>query len=51
MKSIMKLVGLTSGCLVGSVAAANAEPTVLADAELDRVSAGYSCISVLGTHV
>lgn len=40
MKSIVKLFGISSCCLVGSVAAANAEPTVLADAELDRVAAG-----------
>jgi len=47
MKSIVKLVGVTSCCLVGGVTAANAEPTMLADAELDRVAAG-SCAIDLG---
>ena len=40
MKSIVKFLGVSSCCLVGSVAAANAEPKVLADADLDRIAAG-----------
>ena len=45
MQSIVKLVGISSCCLVGGVAAANAEPTILADAELDVVTAG-SCSGI-----
>lgn len=47
MQSIVKLLGVTSCCIVGSITAAKAEPTVLADAELDRVAAG-SCSGIPG---
>lgn len=40
MKSIAKLAGLSTCCLAGGVVVADAEPIVLADAELDRVAAG-----------
>lgn len=40
MKSIVKLVGISSCCIALGAAAANADPVPLADAELDRVAAG-----------
>ncbi len=40
MKSIAKLFGISSCCVTIAAAAANAEPIPLADAELDRVTAG-----------
>lgn len=49
MKTIVKSVAVSSCCLAIGVAAANAEPTVLADAELDRVTAGDSQPTRLGT--
>ena len=44
MKSIVKLIGISSCCLTIGVTAVDAEPTVLADAELDRVAAG-ACLA------
>lgn len=40
MKSIVKLIGISSCCIALGTAAANADPVPLADAELDRVAAG-----------
>lgn len=45
MMSIVKLIGISSCCLAIGATAADAEPTVLADAELDRVVAGFSCLA------
>jgi hypothetical protein len=45
MKSIVKLFGISTCCLVGGIIAANAEPTLLADADLDGVTAG-SCSGI-----
>ena len=42
MKSIVKVFGVSSCCLLIGAASAMAEPTVLADVELDHVTAGDS---------
>lgn len=43
MKSVIKLLGVSSCCLAIVITSAKAEPMLLADAELDRVAAG-SCL-------
>ena len=48
MKSMIKLIGISSCCLVIGMAAARAEPVALGEGELDRVTAGDSRPTQLG---